>query len=105
MLATTYAALRGTPDTAKVRACLADFYADAPFIRLCQGDRLPETRHVRNTNYCDIGFRLDAVAGRLVLMSAIDNLVKGAAGQAVQNMNLMIGCHETAGLRRVPFPL
>lgn len=105
MLATTYAALRGDPDAATIRSCLADFYAGAPFIRLCEGDRLPETRHVRNTNCCDIGFRLDAAAGRLVLISAIDNLVKGAAGQAVQNLNLMIGCDEAAGLCRVPFPL
>ncbi len=105
MLATTYAALSGGADEGKIRDCLSDAYADAPFVRLCDGDRLPETRHVRSTNYCDIGFRVDAAAGRLVLISAIDNLVKGAAGQAVQNMNLMMGCAETAGLRRVPFPV
>lgn len=105
MLATTYAALSGGADAGKIRDCLSDAYADAPFVRLCDGDRLPETRCVRSTNHCDIGFRVDAAAGRLVLISAIDNLVKGAAGQAVQNMNLMMGCAETAGLQRVPFPV
>ena len=65
----------------------------------------PDTLHVRGTNYCDIGFRIDPRSGCLILMSAIDNLVKGAAGQAVQNMNLMFGLEETAGLRAVPFPL
>jgi N-acetyl-gamma-glutamyl-phosphate reductase len=105
MLATTYAALSGDADRKRVGECLADFYAEAPFIRLCGADRLPETRHVRCTNHCDIGFRLDEAAGRVVLISAIDNLVKGAAGQAVQNMNLMMGLEETAGLRPVPFPV
>ncbi len=105
MLATTYAMLSGEADDRKIRECLADAYADAPFIRLCDGDLLPETRHVRGTNHCDIGVRVDAEAGRLVLISAIDNLVKGAAGQAVQNMNLMMGCAETAGLDRLALPV
>jgi N-acetyl-gamma-glutamyl-phosphate reductase len=61
--------------------------------------------HVRGTNYCDIGFRLDERNHRLILISAIDNLVKGAAGQAVQNMNIMLGLDETAGLKTVPFPV
>lgn len=105
MLATTYAALSGDADEEKIRECLVDAYAGAPFVRLCEGGRLPETRHVRATNYCDIGFRVDATAGRLVLISAIDNLVKGAAGQAVQNMNLMMGLAEMAGLDGTPFPI
>ena len=64
-----------------------------------------DTLHVRGTNYCDIGYKLDAHNNRLIIISAIDNLVKGAAGQAVQNMNLMMGFDETAGLLQVPLAL
>jgi len=60
---------------------------------------------VRGTNYCDIGFKLDEPNNRLIIISAIDNLVKGAAGQAVQNMNMMLGINETRGLNHVPFPV
>ena len=88
-----------------IRECLTAFYSGRPFIRLCPGDRLPNTQHVRGTNYCDIGFRLDERNRRLILISAIDNLVKGAAGQAVQNMNIMLGLDETLGLKMVPFPV
>lgn len=105
MLATTYASLAGDADENRIQECLADFYKDAPFVRLRGPDCMPETRWVRSTNYCDIGFRVDAAAGRLVLISAIDNLVKGAAGQAVQNMNLMMGLDETTGLGGVPCPV
>lgn len=65
----------------------------------------PETKWVEGSNYVDIGFQIDARTGRIVMMGAIDNLVKGAAGQAVQNMNLMFGLDETEGLQLVPmFP-
>jgi N-acetyl-gamma-glutamyl-phosphate reductase len=83
--------------------CYRKAYHQKPFIRLCPEDRLPDTLHVRGTNFCDIGFKLDEKNKRLILISAIDNLVKGAAGQAVQNMNLMLGFDETAGLLNVPF--
>jgi len=63
--------------------------------------RLPDTLNVRGTNFCDIGFKLDERNNRLIIVSAIDNLVKGAAGQAVQNMNIMLGFDETAGLLNV----
>jgi N-acetyl-gamma-glutamyl-phosphate reductase len=105
MLATTYAQLMSAVDTRDVLECLQDTYDGCPFVRICGDDRLPDTRNVRGTNFIDIGFRLDEAGGRLVLMSAIDNLVKGAAGQAVQNMNLMFGLDERAGLRSVPYPL
>jgi N-acetyl-gamma-glutamyl-phosphate reductase len=88
-----------------VEKCLNAFYSGCPFIRILGENRLPDTRHVRGTNYCEIGIRLDERTGRLILISAIDNLVKGAAGQAVQNMNIMLGLDETAGLRMVPFPV
>jgi N-acetyl-gamma-glutamylphosphate reductase len=66
------------------------------------GGRAPDTLDVRGTNFCDIGWAVDPGSGRLILMSAIDNLVKGAAGQAVQNMNLMFGFEESAGLDAFP---
>jgi N-acetyl-gamma-glutamyl-phosphate reductase len=71
-------------------------YADAPFVRLV-GTALPEIKHVAHTNFCDIGWRVDT-SGRAVLVSVIDNLVKGAAGQAVQNLNVMLGIDERTGL-------
>jgi N-acetyl-gamma-glutamyl-phosphate reductase len=89
----------------EVQTCLDAFYSDCPFIRICSDNRLPDVLHVRGTNYCDIGFKLDERNHRLILTSAIDNLVKGAAGQAVQSMNIMLGLDETAGLTMVPFPL
>jgi N-acetyl-gamma-glutamyl-phosphate reductase len=88
-----------------VEDCLITFYSGRPFVRICRESRLPDTRNVRGTNYCDIGFRIDERNRRLILISAIDNLVKGAAGQAVQSMNIMLGLDETAGLKGVPFPV
>jgi N-acetyl-gamma-glutamyl-phosphate reductase len=106
MLSTIYAQLRRRNITGdEIYNCLSQFYQRKPFVRLCDGDHLPDTRHVRGTNFCDIGFRLDPDNGRLILLSAIDNLVKGAAGQAVQNMNLMFGLDEAAGLIPVPYPI
>jgi N-acetyl-gamma-glutamyl-phosphate reductase len=72
-------------------------YKDAPFVRVT-GDRLPEIKHVAHTNFCDLGWKFDAESGRLVLVVVLDNLVKGAAGQAVQNFNIAFGYDETAGL-------
>jgi len=105
MLSTIYALPREGVQADEIRACLEDFYAGRPFVRLLDDSRLPDTRNVRGTNFCDIGFRLDPHNRRLILMGAIDNLVKGAAGQAVQNMNLMLGLAETAGLMAAPYPL
>jgi len=73
-------------------------YSAEPFIRLYHASRVPDLRAVQRTNFCDIGVTLDAATGRAVVVSAIDNLTKGAAGQAVQNMNLMLGLAETEGL-------
>ena len=104
MQTTIYAGLSGDATPASVNACLKAFYADKAFVRLCPPPHLPNSLHVRGSNFCDIGVRYDAAGGRLILMSAIDNLVKGAAGQAVQNMNLMLGLEETAGLAGMPYP-
>src|ERR1035438_5958672 len=73
-------------------------YADEPFLRLYNPGRVPDLRTVARTNFCDIGVTVDASTRRAVVVSAIDNLVKGAAGQAIQNMNLMLGFAETEGL-------
>ena len=105
MLTTIY----GTPakkiGPEDIRDCIAAFYSDRPFIRIRPDEKPPDTLHVRGTNYCDIGFKLDQRNNRLILMSAIDNLVKGAAGQAVQCMNIMLGIDETSGLMNVPYAL
>jgi len=72
-------------------------YKDAAFVRVT-ADRLPEIKHVAHTNFCDIGWKLDEATGRLIVVSVLDNLVKGAAGQAVQNFNLAFGLDERTGL-------
>ena len=105
MLTTIYVGLKEDVSTHDVASCLDSFYADKPFVRICPSGRFPNTMYVRGTNYCDIGFQVAKRSRRLVLISAIDNLVKGASGQAVQNMNIMLGLPETAGLDQIPFPL
>jgi N-acetyl-gamma-glutamyl-phosphate reductase len=82
----------------KVSACYAKAYGSEPFVRLLEGKSLPDTKNVVGTNVCEIAWRLDARTGRLVVMSAEDNLVKGASGQAVQSLNVLSGWPETAGL-------
>ena len=72
-------------------------YKEAPFIRII--DELPETRWVKGTNFCDIALRIDERTNRIIVVSAIDNMIKGAAGQAIQNMNLMFGLEESTGLQ------
>ncbi|QTA82187.1 N-acetyl-gamma-glutamyl-phosphate reductase [Desulfonema limicola] len=105
MLTTTYAKLLQNQDTSEILDCLSRFYKDRPFVRVCPPGSVPSTIHVRGTNYCDIGAVIDKSNNRLILVSAIDNLVKGAAGQAVQNMNIMLEMDETLGLDSVPYPL
>ena len=105
MLTTLYATPEKSMVPEDIRNCLATFYAGCHFVRLCPDNKPPDTRNVRGTNFCDIGFALDIPRNRLILISAIDNLVKGAAGQAVQNMNIMLGMDETTGLRQIPYPV
>ena len=105
MLTTIYAELLKGVSSDDVKKCFSSFYSDSHFIRICPEGKFPDTLHVRGTNYCDIGFKLDLRNNRLILISAIDNLVKGAAGQAVQNMNIMLGLDETKGLMNVPYPV
>jgi N-acetyl-gamma-glutamyl-phosphate reductase len=80
-----------------VSETLQHAYADAPFVRLTGSD-LPEIKHVAYSNFCDIGWRVDERRGRLVMVAVLDNLVKGAAGQAVQNLNIVLGLDERTGL-------
>ncbi len=82
----------------KISACYTKFYANEPFVRVLEGKALPDTKNVVGTNVCEIAWRLDPRTGRLIVMSAEDNLVKGASGQAVQSMNILCGFSETAGL-------
>ena len=97
ILETIYASLRPRTTEAQVAAALQEAYASAPFVRLTGSD-LPEIKHVANSNFCDIGWKVDEARGRLVLIAVLDNLVKGAAGQAVQNLNIMLGVDERTGL-------
>ena len=90
ILETIYVRTRPDVSAAQVADTLEQAYADAPFVRLT-GDALPEIKHVTHTNLCDVGWKLDAASRRLVLIACLDNLVKGAAGQAVQNLNVAFG--------------
>ena len=83
---------------AKISACYQSAYGQEPFVRLLDEKTLPDTKNVAGTNVIEIAWRLDVRTGRLVVMSAEDNLVKGASGQAIQSMNIMCGFPETAGL-------
>jgi len=105
MLTTTYASLKKEAKDVDIRKCIADYYATRPFVRMRPDENPPNTLQVRATNFCDIGVKIDRQNNRLILVSAIDNLVKGAAGQAVQNMNIMYGLDETTGLDAVPCPV
>jgi len=97
ILETIYATLAPGADDEAVSAAMHAAYADSPFVRLT-GPELPEIKHVAHTNYCDIGWRVNAARRQIVLVSCIDNLVKGAAGQAVQNFNVAFGFDEGLGL-------
>jgi N-acetyl-gamma-glutamyl-phosphate reductase len=99
ILTTIYAKLAGSADTAGVLARYEEAYGDEPFVRVLPVGQFPNVRNVRGSNFCDIGVTVDGRTGRVIVVSAIDNLVKGASGQAVQNMNLMSGFDESAGLR------
>ncbi|PIE56650.1 MAG: N-acetyl-gamma-glutamyl-phosphate reductase [Desulfobulbus propionicus] len=103
ILSTIYADLRAPVSQEELADLYHDAYAEEPFVRLCNAGLLPATQHVRGSNYCDIAVQVDHRTGRVIVLVAEDNIGKGAAGQAVQNMNLMHGFAETAGLAGVPF--
>jgi N-acetyl-gamma-glutamyl-phosphate reductase len=94
---TIYARVRPGTTSRDVAELMDAAYRNAPFVRLT-GDTLPEIKHVAHTNFCDIGWRVDTASGRILMVSVIDNLVKGAAGQAIQNFNVSLGLDERTGL-------
>jgi len=105
ILATIYVTLANGAGADDLRDTLRARFQDEPFIKVVADGVVPATRHVRGSNQCHIGVYADRVPGRAIVISALDNLVKGASGQAVQNMNLMFGFSETAGLQQEPlFP-
>lgn len=97
ILSTCYSSLRKDISTEELINIYKEFYKDEYFVKIVDG--LPETRWVRGSNLCHIGVRIDKRTNRAIVLSAIDNLIKGAAGQAVQNMNIMYGLEETSGLK------
>ena len=98
ILSTIYVRLRERAEPEAIEACLRGFYATSPMVRIHATPALPQIQHVVRTSYCDIGFNLGPDGRRLVLVSCLDNLLKGASGQAIQNMNLMCGWSEAEGL-------
>ena len=103
ILSTIYARMTSDCGLDALQALYEKTYRGERFVRLCPPGTVPATQHVRGSNFCDIGLALDQRTGRVIVMSAIDNIVKGAAGQAVQNMNLMHGFAEATGLLGAPF--
>ena len=109
ILATEYASLKEKngklPTADDIRAAYEKYYKDEFFIRILDDGVYPETRWVEGANFVDIGFKIDERTGRVIMMGALDNMVKGAAGQAVQNMNILFGLKESTGLEFAPsFP-
>lgn len=114
ILATEYATLKKVPQSdgslaypayEQVKAAYDKYYAGEKFVRVLEKDVCPETKWVEGSNYVDVNFKIDERTGRIIMMGALDNLVKGAAGQAVQNMNLLFGEKESEGLELIPmFP-
>lgn len=105
ILITAYASLKKQADYETLKAVYDQYYKDEFFVRVLKENVCPETRWVEGSNFVDVNFRIDERTNRVIMMGAMDNLVKGAAGQAVQNMNLMFGFPENEGLKMVPlFP-
>ncbi len=105
ILITAYASLAKNVTYEEVKAICDQYYKNEQFVRVLEKDVCPQTRWVEGSNFVDVNFKIDQRTGRIIIMGAMDNMVKGAAGQAVQNMNLMFGLPENAGLKLVPvFP-
>ncbi len=105
ILSTCYASLIGNVDADELHSLFRNRYAAEPFVRVLPEGQLPDIAQVRGSNFCDIGLVVDRRTNRIIVVSVLDNLVKGAAGQAIQNMNLMLGLPETKGLLQAPvFP-
>ncbi|MHC1727380.1 MAG: N-acetyl-gamma-glutamyl-phosphate reductase [Syntrophobacteraceae bacterium] len=103
ILSTVYANLRQGISADTVETAFRNYYRDALFVRLCKRGELPASLQVRGSNYCDLGWRVDERTGRVIVISVIDNLTRGASGQAVCNMNIMCGFPEDMGLNFAPW--
>jgi N-acetyl-gamma-glutamyl-phosphate reductase len=103
ILSTLYVHLMRKMKTEELLKTFQDYYKGEPFIRIYPNGKLPNTKDVRGSNFCDIGLTVRETDGRAIIVTAIDNLVKGASGEAIQNMNIMLGYPETMGL--LPTPL
>lgn len=105
ILVTAYASMKQDWTYEEVKAVYDKYYKDETFVRVLEKDVCPQTKWVEGSNYVDVNFKIDTRTNRIIFMGALDNVVKGAAGQAVQNMNLMFGLEETKGLKNAPmFP-
>ncbi|ETT49986.1 N-acetyl-gamma-glutamyl-phosphate reductase [Paenibacillus sp. FSL R7-269] len=102
IMTTMYAGLNGDHSEQDLVELYRNYYAGRPYVRVREPGVVPATKEVSGSNYCDIGFATDARTGRVTIVSVIDNIVKGAAGQAIQNLNLMMGWEETRGLGYTP---
>jgi len=98
MISTIYMNLNKPHTTTEILSLYRQKYSREPFVRVLDEGQLPTVKNIVNTNYCEIGLKVDERTNRLVIIAAIDNLLKGASGQAVQNMNIMFGCEEKDGL-------
>ncbi|MBC8440783.1 MAG: N-acetyl-gamma-glutamyl-phosphate reductase [Deltaproteobacteria bacterium] len=105
MLSTIYAQATDNATEEKIRKTFHAYYSDEPFLRILDKNMYPAISHVRGTNCCDIGFHFDERTKKIIIISAIDNLLKGAAGQAVQNMNILFGLDDQTGLNSFQGPL
>lgn len=101
ILSTIYGKLNKSMTTAEAIELLEEAYQNEPFVKIMSEGQVPSIKYVKGTNYCYIGVAVNQRTGRIILISAIDNLVKGASGQAVQNMNIMFGIHETKALKNL----
>lgn len=102
ILSTVYAMPSSTVTTSRLLELYSDHYDGEAFVRVLPAGQFPSTAHVRGSNFCDIGVTVDSRCGRIIVVSAIDNLVKGASGQAVQNLNIINGLPENMGLELIP---
>ena len=105
IVSTIYARCINETNENQLLDCLKSTYSNCPFIRILPEGRMPNSAHVRGTNFCDIGVKYSPNHGMAVIVSTIDNLIKGAAGQAIQNMNIMMGFSETDGIEAMPFSI
>jgi N-acetyl-gamma-glutamyl-phosphate reductase len=101
ILTTAYADINGKTSLGELLERYRSFYAGKPFVHILPEGQYPETKNVAGSNYCHIGLALDERTGKVIVVSAIDNLVKGASGQAIQNMNILMGLDQQTGLRHV----